>query len=164
MDKVVRESAFIFDGIKTKKAQKKIVNLLKCCKELRDTAYPLKNSLVTEVKLLDLHAQKQKDYTYVTGTLLLEDLPAMEKRTFEAYITNKDNEYHILLDITRVDAKDLPNMIRTTDIIREEKENIISVTSYCGIGYLHEKVFSQEFTKEEYEANVDLALEQISAL
>lgn len=164
MDKVVRESAFIFDGIKTKKAQKKIVNLLKCCKELRDTAYPLKNSLVTEVKLLDLHAQKQKDYTYVTGTLLLEDLPAMEKRTFEAYITNKDNEYHILLDITRVDAKDLPNMIRTTDIIREEKENIISVTSYCGIGYLREKVFSQEFTKEEYEANVDLALEQISAL
>ena len=26
MDKVVRESAFIFDGIKTKKAQKKIIN------------------------------------------------------------------------------------------------------------------------------------------
>ena len=99
MDKVVRESAFIFDGIKTKKAQKKIVNLLKCCKELRDTAYPLKNSLVTEVKLLDLHAQKQKDYIYVTGTLLLEDLPAMEKRTFEAYITNKDKEYHILLTV-----------------------------------------------------------------
>ena len=158
MDKVVRESAFIFDGIKTKKAQKKIINLLKCCKELRDTAYPLKNSLVTEVKLLDLHAQKQKDYTYVTGSLLLEDLPALEKRTFEAYITNKGNEYHILLDISRVDAKDLPNMIRTTDIIKEEQDNIISVTSYCGIGYLHEKVFSQ------YEANVDLALEQISAL
>lgn len=141
------EEGYVFEGIKTKKAREQIIRLLKCCKEIRNTAYPLKNSSVTELSIVDLRAQKQKDYIYVTGTLLLKDNKEEETRTFEAYITNKENENHILLDITRIELKETPKMIRTTDIIREEEDLIISQTTYCGIGYLQEKSYQEELDK-----------------
>ena len=138
---------FIFEGLRTKKAQEKVLRLLKCCKEIRDTAYPLKDSTKTELSLTELKAQKQKDYIYVTGSLLLQDKNKEEHRTFEAYITSKASEDHVLLDITRIDLKSTPNMIRTTDIIVENESNITSVTTYCGIGYLQEKKYSEELDK-----------------
>lgn len=138
---------YVFDGIRTKKAQNKIIKLLKSCKEIRDTAYPLKDSAVTELTITELHAHKQKDYTYITGSLHLEDKNIYENRTFEAYITSKEGEDHVLLDITRIAPNQETNMIRTTDIIKEDENNIISITSYCGIGFLQEKVFSSEFPK-----------------
>lgn len=158
-----QKEPFIFDGIKNKKAQKKVLRLLKSCKEVRDTAYPLKNSKVTELNIVDIHARKQKDYIYVTGTLRLSDNENYENRTFEAYITSKEGEDHVLLDITRVDSKESSSMIRTTDIITEVDDNIISVTSYCGIGYLQEKIFSSEFSKAETE-NFEIQTQQLSVL
>ena len=35
---------YVFEGIRLKKKQQKIVTLLSSCKEIRDTAYPLNNS------------------------------------------------------------------------------------------------------------------------
>lgn len=138
---------YIFEGLRTKKAKEKVLKLLKCCKEIRDTAYPLKNSKITELSIVDLKAQKQKDYIYVTGSLLLKDKKEEEHRTFEAYITSKEQEDHVLLDITRIDLKETPNMIRTTDIITENEKNIVSKTTYCGIGYLQEKIYLEELDK-----------------
>ena len=135
---------FIFEGIRSKKAQDRIVKLLKCCKEIRDTAYPLDNSNITNLSIIDLKAQKQKDYIYITGTLLLKDKRQEEKRTFEAYITSKTKEEHVLLDITRIGLKQTPNMIRTTDVIIENGTSITSTTTYCGIGYLQEKIYSEQ--------------------
>lgn len=144
MEKDLISDNFIFEGIRSKKAQERIVKLLKCCKEIRNTAYPLDNSNITNLSIVDLKAQKQKDYIYITGTLLLKDKRKEEKRTFEAYITSKTKEEHILLDITRIGLKQTPNMIRTTDIIIENDKDIISTTTYCGIGYLQEKIYSEK--------------------
>lgn len=144
MEKDLISDNFIFEGIKSKKAQERIVKLLKCCKEIRNTAYPLDNSDITSLSIVDLKAQKQKDYIYITGTLLLKDKRKEEKRTFEAYITSKTKEEHVLLDITRIGLKETPNMIRTTDIIIENDKDITSTTTYCGIGYLQEKIYFEE--------------------
>lgn len=163
MKNTIINDNFIFDGIKTKKAKEKIIKLLNSCKEIRDTAYPLNNSNVTSLQIIDLKASKQKDYTYVTGTLLLTDGDINEKRTFEAYITSKEKEEHVLLDITRVEYQNSPNMIRTTDVITEDENNITSVTSYCGIGYLQEKVFSSELSKNILD-EIDINNEQLSVL
>ena len=35
-------------------------------------------------------------------------------------------------------------MIRTTDIIIENDKDITSTTTYCGIGYLQEKIYSEQ--------------------
>ena len=153
---------FVFEGIRLKKKQQKIVTLLSSCKEIRDTAYPLDNSSVTELIITELYASKQKGYTFLSGSLILEDGTEKEKRSFVAYLTEKNNEYHILLDITRnIDGE--IKMIRTTDIISEEENNIISHTSYCSIGFLQEKVFSEEFPKD-YLDNTHVKTEQLSAL
>ena len=153
---------FVFDGIRIKKKQQKIVTLLMSCKEIRDTAYPLENSDVRELIITELYASKQKGYTYISGTLSLEDGLEQEKRSFVAYLTEKNNEYHILLDITRnIDGDN--KMIRTTDIVSEDENNIISQTSYCSIGFLQEKVFSEEFPKD-YLDNTPVKTEQLSAL
>ena len=144
MEKNLINDNFIFEGIRSKKAQERIVKLLYCCKEIRDTAYPLDNSTITNLSIIDLKAQKQKDYIYITGTLLLKDKRKEEKRTFEAYITSKTKEEHVLLDITRIGLKETPNMIRTTDVIEENDKDITSTTTYCGIGYLQEKIYSEQ--------------------
>lgn len=153
---------YVFDGIRLKKKQQKIVTLLSSCKEIRDTAYPLENSNVTELKITELYASKQKGYTYLSGSLCLEDGTEQENRSFVAYLTEKNNEYHILLDITR-NIEGENKMIRTTDIISEEENTIISHTSYCSIGFLQEKVFSEEFPKD-YLDNTPVKTEQLSAL
>ena len=153
---------FIFDGIKLKKRQQKLVTLLSSCKEIRDTSYPLHNSEVTELTISELYASKQKGYTYLSGLLSLEDGTEKEERSFVAYLTEKNSEYHILLDITRnIDGEE--KMIRTTDIISEEENTVVSHTSYCSIGFLQEKVFSEEFPKD-YLDNTPVKTEQLSAL
>ncbi len=153
---------YVFEGIRLKKKQQKIVTLLSSCKEIRDTAYPLNNSSVTELIITKLNASKQKGYTYLSGSLSLQDGTEQEERTFVAYLTEKNNEYHILLDITRnIDGE--KKMIRTTDIISEEENNIVSHTSYCSIGFLQEKVFSEEFPKD-YLDSTPVKTKQLSAL
>ena len=155
------EKLYVFDGIRLKKKQQKLVTLLSSCKEIRDTSYPLDNSTVRELTIESLHASKQKGYTYITGTLLLSD-GEEEYRNFVAYMTEKDNEYHILMDITRVNDKE-PKMIRTTDIIVEEEDKIISHTSYCNIGLLEEKIFEEVFSKNYLEERYIRNAEQLSA-
>ena len=66
--------------------QNKILDTLSYCKEIRDTAYPMKDSLVTELNLVEFTARKEKDLIYINGSLMLEDGCRHEVRTFEAYI------------------------------------------------------------------------------
>ncbi len=161
MSKMV-ENNYVFVGIRLKKKQQQIVSLLKSCKEIRDTAYPLENSTVTELVITQLNASKQKDYIYITGTLLLEDGSMSEERTFVAYLTEKNKEFHILLDINRnIDAP--KKMIRTTDIIKEEENNIVYHTTYCSFCYSEDKVFLQAFPKQYIEKQT-VKTEQLSAL
>ena len=158
----VTNNNYVFEGIRLKKKQQKIVTLLSSCKEVRDTAYPLENYNVTELSIAELYASKQKGYIYMSGVIRLEDGDLQEDRSFVAYLTEKNNEHHILLDITRiVDGE--KRMIRTTDIISEEEYTIVSHTSYCSIGFLQEKVFSEEFPKD-YLDNTPVQTEQLSAL
>ena len=156
------ECHYEFEGIRLKKKQEKILNLLRSCKEIRDTAYPLDNSNITELIVKELYVLKQKDYIYLSGELLLEDGDNNELRTFVAYLTERNNEYHILLDITRcVDTH--PRMIRTTDIIKESDNHITTSTTYCSNDYLEERVFSTELPKD-YLDHIPSKMEQLSAL
>lgn len=157
-----QEKSFVFEGIRLKKKQEKIVNLLSSCKEIRDTAYPLTDSNVTELEITDLYVLKQKDYVYLSGELLLEDNGVSEKRTFVAYLTERNKEYHILLDVTRC-LDNETKMIRTTDVIKEVDNHIESSTTYCSIDYFEEKVYFKEFPKDYLDTFTNKT-EQLSAL
>jgi hypothetical protein len=156
------ECHYEFEGIRLKKKKEKILNLLRSCKEIRDTAYPLEDSNVTELNITDLYVLKQKDYIYLSGELLLQDGDRNEVRTFVAYLTERSQEYHILLDITRC-SEEHPRMIRTTDVIKEDDNHVTTNTTYCSIDYLEEKVFSTELPKD-YLDHIPSTMEQLSAL
>ena len=155
-----------FIGI-TKKAQKKIISTLSYCKEIRDTAYPMKNSLVTELQLLEFTARKEKDLYYINGSLSLVDGDRSEKRTFEAYIfeDKEEGKTRVYMDITRLCVEDEPKMIRTSEDLVETKNSILAVTMYASGDASEEKSFSSEFPKsssDEYLSNEKA--KQLSAL
>ena len=75
------EQYYKFIGV-PKRMQNKILNTLSYCKEIRDTAYPMKDSLVTELQLVEFTARKEKDLIYINGSLMLEDGDKHEVRTF----------------------------------------------------------------------------------
>ena len=85
------EQYYKFIGV-PKRMQNKILNTLSYCKEIRDTAYPMKDSLVTELQLVEFTARKEKDLIYINGSLMLEDGDKHEVRTFEAYIIEDKEE------------------------------------------------------------------------
>ena len=145
---VLVEQYFKFIGI-TKKAQNKILNTLSYCKEVRDTAYPMKGSNVTELQLVEFTARKEKDLYYLNGSLSLVDGERSENRTFEAYIFEDKNEgkTRVYMDITRLCVEDEPKMIRTSEDLIEDEKNIMSVTMYASGDSSEEKVFSAEFPK-----------------
>lgn len=134
-----------------KRTQTKILNTLSYCKEIRDTAYPMKDSLVTELQLVEFTARKDKDLIYINGSLLLEDCDRNEVRTFEAYIIEdkEEGKTRVYMDITRIGVDDEPKMIRTSEDLIEDETNIIAITMYASGESSEEKTFSSEFPKNQ---------------
>ncbi len=143
---ILMEQYYKFIGINGKKKQHRILNLLSYCKEIRDTAYPMKDSNVTELKIVEFTARKDKDLIYVNGSLSLIDGERSENRCFESYIMEDKEEgrMRIYLDITRICVDDEPKMIRTCDEILETDDRVITFTTYSSSEVSEAKVFSQE--------------------
>lgn len=149
---ILVEQYYKFIGI-SKRQQNKILNTLSYCKEIRDTAYPMKNSQVTELQVVEFTARKEKDLIYINGSLSLIDGDRSENRTFEAYIIEDkvEGKTRVYMDITRLCVEDEPKMIRTSEDLVEEEKNIISVTMYASGDSSEEKMFSAEFPKNPSE-------------
>lgn len=165
--RILFEQNYRYIGIANKKMQKRILNLLSYCKEIRDTAYPMKGSKVTELELVEFSAHKDKDFIYINGSLHLDDGIQSENRSFDAYIIEEKEEgkTRIYLDITRLCVEDEPKMIRTSDDIYEKENSIIDITSYTSTDATEEKVFTEEFPKQETEDYVFKKItRQISAI
>ena len=163
---ILVEQYFKFIGI-SKKYQKRIFNILSYCKEVRDTAYPMKNSNVTELQLVEFTARKEKDLFYINGSLSLVDGEKSENRTFEAYVfeDKEEGKTRVYMDITRLCVEDEPKMIRTSEDIIEDEQNVISVTMYASSDASEDKMFSAEFPKnpsDDYISNQKA--KQLSAL
>ena len=146
---IILENYYRFNGISNKKKQEAIVKTLSYCKEIRDTAYPMQDSYVTELKIVEFTATKEKDLIYVNGSLSLTDGDRNENRCFEAYIMDgkDDGKTRVFMDITRLCVNDEPKMIRTSEEISEGTDNIISVTAYASSDFSEEKFFTTEFRK-----------------
>lgn len=141
------EQYYKYIGISSKKKQARILNLLSYCKEIRDTAYPMHDSQVTELEIVEFVARKEKDLIYINGSLLLSDGGLLENRCFEAYIIEdkEEGKTRIYMDITRLNVHDEPKMIRTSEAIIEDEFKVTSITAYSTTDSTEEKVFSSEF-------------------
>lgn len=156
---------YTFIGIASKKKRDLITSILSYCKEIRDTAYPMTDSNVTQCQIVEFTARKEKDMYSVNGTLVLVDGERKETRDFEAYIIENEAEIHVYMDIIRVNANDEPKMIRTSECFIEDNKNIISVTNYCSNDTLEQKNYSAEFPKNlETEECFSVRTKQLSAL
>lgn len=161
------EQYYKFAGISSHKKQTRILNLLSYCKEIRDTAYPLKNSSVTELEIVEFTAHKEKDLIYINGSLCLRDGDNKEDRCFEAYIIEdkEDGNIRVYMDIVRINAEDEPKMIRTSEAIIESEQNIITITSYTTTDSNEEKTFSSEFPKNQDDYQIlEKKVHQLSAI
>ena len=161
------EQYYKFVGISSFKKQTRILNLLSYCKEIRDTAYPMKNSTVTELEIVEFIAHKEKDLIYINGTLCLKDREAKEDRCFEAYIIEdkEDGNIRIYMDIVRINVEKKKKKIRTSEAIIEDEKNIITITSYTTTESTEEKTFSSEFPKNQDESYLfEKKVQQLSAI
>ena len=149
------EDNYHFIGISVKKKQKRILQLLSYCKEIRDTAYPMKDSNVTELTLEEFVARKENDFVSVTGKLSLKDNERIENRCFEAYILEdkEKNEIRVYMDTTRICVNDEPKLIRTTEKIIEDDSKVSVITNYASSETSEEKTISTEFN-QDYEYNL----------
>lgn len=164
---ILLEQNYRFIGISNKKSQKRIFELLCYCKEIRDTAYPMKGSKATELEIVEFCAHKEKDLIYVNGSLTLDDGFQHENRCFEAYIIEEKNtgRARIYLDITRLCVNDEPKMIRTSDDIYEKEDSIIDLTNYTLTDATEKKEFAAEVPKTSPLENIVHTMsQQISAL
>ncbi len=165
MQKLI-ESRFRFEGIRGKKKMCRIFNILSYCKEIRNTAYPMNDSLVTEVKLVEFCVRKEKDLIYINGSLSLEDGERSEQRWLDAYIIEEPTEgkIRVYMDIQRLGVEDEPKMIRTSEELIEDEKNIMSITVYASSDSSEKKEFVEEFPKREKEDLIYLeTAQQISA-
>lgn len=139
---LLMEQYYKFIGITNKKKQKEILNVLTYCKEIRDTAYPMKDSNVTELQIVEFTARKEKDMISINGSLSLVDGDKSENRCFEAYIMGNGEETKVYVDITRLCVADEPKIIRTSESIVDNGEEVLIVTKYNPTESSSEKVFS----------------------
>lgn len=161
------DKCYQYIGITSKKKQQKILNILSYCKEIKDTAYPMQNSLVTELEITEFTARKEKDLIYINGSLTLRDGDQQENRYFEAYIIEnlEENKIRVYMDITRLNVHDEPKMIRTNEVLVENEHNIVSVTAYALNESTEEKIYSREFSKEQTdEVTISNNIQQLSAI
>ena len=147
------EQYYKFIGIQSHKKQNRILNLLSYCKEIRDTAYPMKGSNVTELQIVEFTARKEKDLIYVNGSLSLIDGERSENRCFESYIIEdkESGKTRIYTDITRLCVDDEPKMIRTSEEIYENDEKITTITTYSSNDAAEEKIFAVEIPQPPQE-------------
>ncbi|MGN1337306.1 MAG: hypothetical protein ACI4WW_02405 [Candidatus Coprovivens sp.] len=139
---IIMEQYYKFIGITSKKKQKDILNILTYCKEIRDTSYPMKNSNVTELQIVEFTAHKEKDMISINGSLSLVDGDKSENRCFEAYIMGNNEETRVYMDITRLCVEDEPKIIRTSETLVDNGEEVFIVTKYNQTEFSSEKVFS----------------------
>ena len=160
------EDNYHFVGISSKKRQKRILQILSYCKEIRDTAYPMKDSNVTELSLNEFVARKENDFVSVTGKISLKDYDKVENRCFEAYILeDKDtNEVRVYMDTTRICVDDEPKLIRTTEKIIETDSKVSVITNYASSETSEEKTISTEFNQDIEYSLLYRRNTQISAL
>lgn len=149
---IINEQYYRFNKI-PKNKQKRIITLLGYCKEIRNTAYPMQGSDVTELKIVEFSAQKEKDMYYINGSLSLVDGDRIENRVMEAYIFDTDEKITIYMDVTRLCVNDEPKMIRTSENFVETADTIMAVSKYAGCGLFEEKVYSEEFPKSNEPSN-----------
>ena len=140
------EQYYRFEKIPKNKRQR-IINLLGYCKEIRNTAYPLPNSNVTTLQIVEFIARKEKDVYYINGSLSLVDNNQSENRAFEAYILDSEDKVTIYLDVTRLCVEDEPKMIRTSENFVETETTVMGISKYAGCGYFEDKIYSEEFPK-----------------
>lgn len=159
------DSRYSYIGISSNKKKKEILYLLSYIKEIRDTAYPLKNSMISELKIDNFVARKEKDIILVNGELLLEDCDSCEKRSFEAYIMEiNKNKYRVYLDVIREKNSDEPKMIRTIEEI-DLNDKIKVITKYNQMEGIEEKTYTAEIEKgEEIDFYSRQNVEQLSVL
>ena len=149
MDKLnEKESMYHFIGIQKKK-QQLIINTLHYCKEIRDTAYPLHGSSITELEIKTCTAVKEKDMISLTGALTLTDGDQMENRCFEAYMMENKDEIRVYLDITRLCVEEEPKLIRTSETIIDKPSSVLAITKYNQTEMAEEKIFTIELDKKE---------------
>lgn len=152
-DEISYVQPYRFVGIQ-KNRQEEIFNIISCCKEIRDTAYPIKDSFVTQLEIRQFVAVKEKDMISVSGDLMLVDSEVSEKRYFEAYIMDNGNEVRVYLDVTRFGTTDEPRVIRTSEVIKEKKNRIEVVTKYEHGDVMFEQNYSNVLSRQEYEEEV----------
>ena len=150
--RLLSEQYFRFSGISNQKKREWLMNTLSYCKEIRDTLYPLDNSKVTELSIVEFTATKEKDIYIVNGSLALEDGSRFEGRSFSAYISGNEMETRVYLDIVREGSN---NVVTTSDskyqktIVTNETfvdagDKILSITSYSGS---KREIFNDEIPK-----------------
>ena len=162
--KKIYEEKYNFFGI-PKKNQKRIIEILSSCKEIRNTEYPMKDSLVTELKIVDFSAHKEKDVISVVGSLVLRDGEREEPRCFEAYIMELDEEIKVYLDVDRICAKDEPKKIRTKETLTKISNIIKTKTIYNSSDFQEEKEFKDEFLDTTIgDESLDINNNQLSAI
>lgn len=147
------ESCYRFEGIRGKSKQSRILNILSYCKEIRNTAYPMKDSKVTEVQIVEFVARKEKDLIYINGSIMLEDGERQESRWLDAYIfeDKNENKTRVYMDIERLGVDDEPKLIRTSEDLIEKDKNVTSVTVYASGDSSEKKEFVEKFPKNPSE-------------
>lgn len=153
---LLMEQRFRFMGFSSKRKKYEVFNILSYCKEIRNTAYPMKDSLVTELTLVEFAAHKQKDHIYINGSMSLVDGDRSENRWLDAYIFEDKSEgkIRVYMDIERHFVEDEPKLIRTSEVLIEDEKNVMSITVYAGGEISEQKEFVEEFpkniTEDEY--------------
>lgn len=142
-------SNYHFIGINGAKRER-LIELLHCCKEIRDTSYPMNNSLVTNLHIVEFTASKLSDVYTIDGILLLKDGDREEKRTFEANIIDEGNlEVQIYLDIERP-SKKANKIIKTSESIKESDSMFTVYTKYSHLKEEDENYVANIFREKEY--------------
>lgn len=142
-------SNYHFIGINGAKREK-LVELLHCCKEIRDTNYPMNNSMITNLQIVEFTASKLSDVYTIDGILLLKDGDREEKRTFEANIIEDGaKEAHIYLDIERA-GKKADKVIKTSESVKESDSMFTVYTKYSHLKEEDENYVVNIFREKEY--------------
>lgn len=142
-------SNYHFIGINGAKRER-LIELLHCCKEVRDTNYPMNNSTITNLSVVEFTASKLSDVYTIDGILLLKDGEREEKRTFEANIIDDENlEVQIYLDIERP-GKKANKIIKTSESIKESDSMFTVYTKYSHLKKEDENYVVNIFREKEY--------------
>lgn len=164
---IITEQYFKFVRI-PKSKQNWLLHILEYCKEVRNTMFPLEDSEVTELSVVEFTAHKDKNIYVVNGSLALSDGGKFEGRSFSAYIDPiSEGETRIYLDVTREGSENVvvtmfdkyQKKISTNETIIDIGDKMLVITSYNGMGM----TFQDEISKKYVDEVVDDKRKQLSA-